>query len=63
MACGDGLSGSATGRNVADMEHLEDQLSIFSTNMATFNEENNNLAALLEQFEARTVNPKSGQDK
>ena len=40
VACGDGLSGSATGRNVADMEHLEGQLSIFSENMLTFNEEN-----------------------
>ena len=47
MACGDGLTGSATGRNAADMDHLGDQLSIFSTNMAEFNEENNRLMGLI----------------
>ena len=38
VACGDGLSGSATGRNVSDIENLEAQLSRFSEDMAIFND-------------------------
>jgi len=48
MACGDGLSGSATGRNAVDMEHLEDELSLVSENMAALNEENSGLMELIE---------------
>ena len=52
MACGDGLSGSATGDNAADMERLEDQLSLVSDNMAALNEENRGLMELIEDNRA-----------
>ena len=52
MACGDGLSGRATGDNVADMERLEDQLSLVSENMAALNEENSGLMELIEDNRA-----------
>ena len=48
MACSDGLSGSATGVNAADMERLEDQLSLVSDNVAALNEENSGLMELIE---------------
>ena len=38
VGCGDGLSGSATGRNVSDMEALQEELSEFARTLAEIND-------------------------
>jgi len=46
VGCGDGLSGSATGRNVSDMEALQEKLSEFAENLAQFNEYHSDFEAM-----------------
>ena len=48
MACGDGLSGQATGQNAQDLEGLQEDLAYYAEAMADFGESRRDFALMVD---------------